>query len=294
MVADRLPRHEDRSRYVRLGLVLMLGVGVTILPATSAAEPPVPEPEPTTRVPVTEGMSGTEAHAAGLEAYDGGRFADAVAYFERAYAVDGEPGDLYGWAQAMRNTGDCRRAIALYEQFIDLGVGGPPQVAAVQNVERCQEQLARQPEPQPPPEPEPEPEPEPTALTEPNPFDTPPPPRRPSPLAVSLLAVGSAATVAGAVVLGVGEVQRATQADAAGYQRFDALDARVDRLHVAGGVTLGAGVVLVAVGATLMALQRRRGRPETAALVVGHGALAVRLRWWPTAATGRGWSRTGR
>ncbi len=260
-----------RSRIRRFGAGVLLGAWLMI-PSSASAAPATAEPS------IAEGMSATEAHQAGIAAYDRGEYPQAIEYFERAYVEQGAAGDLYGWAQATRNAGDCTKAIDLYERFIDLGLGGEAQVAAAQNVERCREQLSESP-PEPVVEPEPVPEPVPIADPDPDPIDA--PPRRPDALAVSLLAVGGVATLAGGVLIGVGEAQRATQSEASGYERFDVLDTRIDRMHIAGGITLGVGVVMVVVGATRLAIAARRGAPAPTALRVGRGMFAVRVGLGP-------------
>lgn len=217
------------------------------------------------------------AHDAGLRAYAREDFREAMVQFEHAYESGKAPADLYGWAQAARNAAECSVAIALYRRFIDLGMEGDSRTAAESNIARCEEQLAvAEPEP---PEVSPTVSPiiaAPRPVTHTDPVDQPRPRRseqRPDPLAVVLLSTGGAATIAGAVIVGVGEVRRATQGGVTDYREFDNLDGQIDRLHIAGGVALGVGVALATAGIVRLVLRRkRRGAAEADARRVGHWA----------------------
>jgi len=43
----------------------------------------------------------------------------AIREFEIAYSIDAQDGLLFGWAQAERFNGNCRRAIELYEMYLE-------------------------------------------------------------------------------------------------------------------------------------------------------------------------------
>ncbi|MEM7155687.1 MAG: hypothetical protein AAF799_22750 [Myxococcota bacterium] len=253
---------------------------------TGAGAPsPAPDPDPSS-------LSGAEAHRAGLEAYEREDYDAAGRYFERAYGENEAPGDLYGWAQAMRSLGECEQAIALYEQFIALDLGGEAQRAAEQNIERCREQIAAAP---------------PTVVEEPAPAPivdvTPPEPtppidepvatkrrRRVDPAGLTLTVLGGAAMVGGGIVLGLGESRRRTQADSGDYDGFDALDGGIDRMHIAGGAALGLGATLAVTGIVLWVV-RHRARTTTAfgrrrGLARAARTLVPRVHWTRGAMTG--------
>ncbi len=218
---------------------------------------------------------------AGLDAYEQGDFRTAATHFERSYTVEPSPQSLYAWAQAMRSLGDCEAAVELYRRFIDGGATGDSRKAAEQNEARCREQLARaQPVPEPlPAEPEvPPPVVAPAAAPAPRTPDVPTSPSRPrARTGAALLGVGAGAVVAGAIVLATGGARERRQSRTRDYDRFDALDPSIDRLYLAGGITLGVGAVLLATGAATFALARRRARPQT---------LTIAPSWTPAGAVG--------
>jgi tetratricopeptide (TPR) repeat protein len=222
----------------------------------------------------------------GRTAYDRGDYAAAIEHFERAYALAPDPLYLYPWAQAARNAGDCAVAIELYQRFIDSGVAGDARAAAEQNIARCREDLASQPAPAPDPEPVPvatDSPPTPTLPVAPTEVT---PRVRPDAWGVALTVTGASAILAATAVLAVAENRRAAQSEAFEYERFDALDTTIDRLHIAGGVTLGVGVALTLGGAIRLALVARRRRPAPpvaiAPAMTPHGGpmlgLSMRMR----------------
>jgi tetratricopeptide (TPR) repeat protein len=192
---------------------------------------------------------------AGLAAYDADDYATALEHFERAYALHPAPDYLYAWAQAARNSGDCATAIDLYRRFIDSGPSGDPLVAAQKNEARCAEQLAAAP---PPPEPAPAPA-QPASADRPDATEIPPSRRPPDRIGLALLVPGVVGLAAGTAVVAVAGARQASQANETSYQGFHDLDAGIDRLYVAGAVTLGVGVALTIAGAIRLANRSRRG-----------------------------------
>lgn len=240
-------------------------------------------PRPAVAAPVEDAVAASERELdAGLAAYAEGDFTTAIEHFERAHALHPSPDYLYAWAQAARSAGDCATAIELYRRFIATGPTGASLEAARQNEARCAEQLAAEPEitavPPPPTEPQPPP-PSP-------PHDEPAPERpraRPDAVGLSLVVTGGAALGAGSVLLGLASARVATQERQTSYQRFDELDREIDRLHVAGGITLGVGAALAVAGAIRLGLRARHARrsPRHAMLVPGldaHGTPMIVLR----------------
>jgi tetratricopeptide (TPR) repeat protein len=202
---------------------------------------------------------------AGLAAYQRGDYDTAIGHFRRAYELHESPQYLYAWAQAARSAGDCASAIDLYRRFIESGATGDSRVAAEQNEARCREQLETTPAKQvPAAEPPPSGEPETAPTPEPDPTRTDEAPAasraRPDALGLGLLVGGSVAVAAGGTVLAISGVRRVRQSDTSQYDRFDALDREIDRLDIAGSVTLGIGAALVLGGAIRLALVQRQRR----------------------------------
>lgn len=261
--------------YARAALVSAAWARLGSAPPSAAATEPAAAAEPMAEPDADP--PGRHELEAGLRAYERGDYDVAIEHFERAYALDRAPAYLYAWAQAARKAGDCQAAVDLYRRFVDAGAQGAQREAALQNQARCEAQLAAVPVPEPQlPEADPEP---PQAAPEPE--DPPPPRRRPDPLGWSLLATGSAATVVGAVLVGLGEARRATQHAQTQYDRFDELDVQIDRFHIAGGVTLGVGMALVIGGVVRLVLARRRSSSVARALLPLPRAV------------GRGWALRG-
>jgi tetratricopeptide (TPR) repeat protein len=209
-----------------------------------------------------------EAHAAylrGLEHYNAGRYAAALAEFEAGYRRRPIPLFLFNAAQAARRGGQREKAIELYRQFLALAPDAPQR-------SETQHQLALL---EPPPAttvPQPTPTPEiatappvttapplttaPPVMTAPpittalTPTPTTAPPQRDK-LGGALTGLGVAATVAGAILVAIGG---AAVDDANGsYAKFDA-GHRAQPMLWGGGATLGAGLLLVVAGAVRYAV----------------------------------------
>lgn len=221
------------------GLALSLALALS-LPTLAHAEP-------------SDAEADTELHR-GLAAYADGEYEQAIAHFKRSHALRADPNTLYAWAQATRSAGDCAAAIDLYQRFIDSGAAGESREAAVQNQQRCREQLAAEPR-------EPVPQPVPPPEVSAPPADT-SPPERPSRDRVgpALLGSGAALVVVGIALVIIGEQLRRRQRATHDYARFDRLDGPIDGFYVGGGVTLGIGAVLATTGGVRLARRRRARR----------------------------------
>lgn len=129
----------------------------------------------------------------GLARYEAGDYAAAATEFEQAYADEPSVTILFAWAQAVRQGGDCRKAIELYERLL-AGKLRRKQRAAVKKARTaCRRAVARAaraapPEPPaaqpaPPAETSPAPPPPEPAATAPAPAA--PVPRAPAPASVT-------------------------------------------------------------------------------------------------------------
>jgi len=116
----------------------LVAVVVLLAPLASGQEAPAPP----------------AAAEAGRVAYDQGRYAEALADFQAAYAADPKPNLLYAIGQAYRKLGDCPRAIEAYEQFLQSEPAPDPARLARGHIEACRI-AARPVEPQPSPPPPP-------------------------------------------------------------------------------------------------------------------------------------------
>ncbi len=70
-----------------------------------------------------------------------GNFADAAKKIEKAYLIEPVPELLFPWAQAQREQGNCRAAIALYNRMLEDIPDGPMATSARQNIARCEEEM---------------------------------------------------------------------------------------------------------------------------------------------------------
>jgi len=73
----------------------------------------------------------------GAARYEAGEYAEAIEAFENGRRLDSHPDFLYAEAQAYRKSGDCTRAISLYQSFLAIH---PPEEEAERaraNMERC-------------------------------------------------------------------------------------------------------------------------------------------------------------
>ena len=85
----------------------------------------------------------------GAEAYGAGRYLEAAAKFEAAYALDPDPAYLFNIAQAYRLAQSCKRAVKYYDRFT-AAVPNPPDPEALGRYRREAEVCAANPAPQTP------------------------------------------------------------------------------------------------------------------------------------------------
>jgi tetratricopeptide (TPR) repeat protein len=208
----------------------------------------------------------------GNAAYERRDYKVAAEEYKKGYEVEADPDFLYTWAQAERMRDRCAAAVKLYQRYIATNPGEMAAEYARSGIVKCAEALAG--DTPLPPDAEPteggddpvEPD---DDNAEP---DTPPPPepaRKPKwprdPAAIALVAIGSAATAAGAGVIGAAVVENGKSTQT--YGEFDEQQKRVRTLSIAGGVTIGVGVGLLVGGiARWMVLRSRENRDSDAKL----------------------------
>jgi len=75
----------------------------------------------------------------GVEEYKAQQYAAAAASMSKSYALDPQPNALYALAQAERLSGNCKDAIAHYQQVIDTAKDEKTVTAVKGNIELCQQ-----------------------------------------------------------------------------------------------------------------------------------------------------------
>jgi tetratricopeptide (TPR) repeat protein len=188
------------------------------------------------------------------QAFSVGDYAEAADKIEAAYLIEPVPTLLYPWAQAERSRGNCRTAVDLYQKFIDSDPGEAISAQARENIDRCQEQLAQEPE-----EEEEDDDddivdavladPNPLAAVEPEPDTTTPTddvrPWHEDPTGGVLLGVGLAGVAVGLGLYGGASSIAKSVADEESHQAY------ADRRQRATGLRTGA-VVAVSIGGALI------------------------------------------
>jgi tetratricopeptide (TPR) repeat protein len=158
----------------------------------------------------------------GLTLFNEGRFGAAREEFEAGYQLQPLPLFLFNAAQAARRAGDPDRALSLYRQF----VAADPQSSLRAEAEQHLAELA------PPPSPAP--------------LVVAAPPPAPIPVrwsrdraGATLTALGAAAAVAGAILVGIGGARYAAAQNS--YGSYDSAQ-KAGPLVISGGVTLGGAI----------------------------------------------------
>lgn len=188
-------------------------------------------------------------------AFDREDYAAAIPELKAAYALEPNPMLLYAWAQAERFSGNCRRALELYKQFLAFDPAEEQRRLAEANVLDCQAELG---EPAPTESPTDRTSTGPTS-TDPDPPATPeaPAPRAPwykDWLAPTLGGAGLAMVGGGAALVALSIRQGADSIDAITEMDYLAQGDAARKKHAAGWVLVGMGSALVVGGAIRYAL----------------------------------------
>jgi len=78
----------------------------------------------------------------GQQFFDVGRWDDAAAEFEQAYAARSDPTFIYNMAQSYRRKGDARRALDLYKNYLIKAPKSPQRAEVEERIGALQKQLA--------------------------------------------------------------------------------------------------------------------------------------------------------
>jgi tetratricopeptide (TPR) repeat protein len=225
-------------------------------------------------------------YQAGVSAFDGGRYEEALRYFQMSYEKSGRKELLYNIGSAAERAREDELALRSYEAFLEAIPDSPVRARVetrMQALSRQLERAAAAPEPA-PSEPAPAPSQPPTEAAE---------AETESPLALSaesaekktvpwvLVGSGAAVAVVGGVLMGLGFADKSKVENPSSDAHWtDGADAAYDR----GPARLTTGVIMLPVGAALaavgvvLAVKKPKG-DDGLAVHVGPGALQLSGRF---------------
>jgi len=187
-----------------------------------------------------------------------GKVNEALATIEAASAADPDPRYLFMRAALEEQLGRCSVAVPLYREFRARADDPMDQAEAVAGLERCGA------EPDPPPEPEPAEPPPPVPSTPPPPKPRPVEPWQRDATGWVLLGSGAAVTVAGGVVLALGNAAARDTRSVSLQSEHRADSVRAKQLQPTGIALIAVGSAIWIGGAIRMAVVDRRNRAQVA------------------------------
>jgi tetratricopeptide (TPR) repeat protein len=255
---------------MRLLLPFVAALGL-MLPVRAWAQPADTDPEAGLQEPeAIEHFKRAQSH------FESGNYAAAAPELKAAYAIEPNSKLLYAWAQAERFAGNCKKAVPLYERYLETEPNDENRRSAEANILDCAG--------------EEEEEPDPTAGDPPSDDganddgeDEIKPAFRDW-LGATFLSLGVATGVVGGVLLAVGrqEVNASTRAPTED-EYFDTVAAGRNK-HTAGIALLSVSGALILAAvvryAVLGAKNRKRRKAQTSVLVPERGfGLGLRVRF---------------
>lgn len=111
--------------------LVAISAGVTCAPRSSAASPGAPREDV---------EAAREHYRRALNAYDLGKYPQAIAAFEAAYEAKPDPALLYNIAQAHRLNGDLRKAVTFYRTYLRKVPKAPNRAEVEQRIDALERQ----------------------------------------------------------------------------------------------------------------------------------------------------------
>lgn len=206
----------------------------------------------------------------GTDLYKAGDFAGAVAPLERA--VELEPNNFeykYTLAQALRQSGQCAKALPIYRSIVDVAPDPQTQTDVKTNMALCPETSVTQ---------------TPTAPPVPPPAPTPPPEPTIVHGGVSsgnlMMVMGAGIGLGAGVAMFFAAHSDASDADEArSYADHERIKSRSDKLYIASGVSLAAGVALGVIGLYRIKVEKEHNTSVAITPRVGGGSLVLETSW---------------
>jgi tetratricopeptide (TPR) repeat protein len=239
-----------------------LGAALAFAGAQAASLPARAEGAVRTEGGATDGAA-AEARALELfdeseRAYENGRFQDAVDLLRRSYALKREPVVLYNLARAYEGLGDSERAVGAYEDYLKAQPETKDRASIEQRVATLRRQIA--------------------ARAAQKKREAQPPPRRPSAVPWVITGVGAAGVVAG-VILEIFALKRHGDANEEPSQvRSESEQRQAQSLSTASSVSLVVGGAIATAGLLWGIVDVSTSGASRAAVAVGPGGLALRVR----------------
>ena len=220
-------------------------------------QPPPPAPAPARPQPSADETQGRDLYAAG-------NYADAATALQRAHDADPNNFEVHFMlAQALRQTGQCEKALPHYQALVDADPAKADDVRAA--MAQCP--IA--------------------TVTPPPPTPTPPPPPQTIVVHDGALSTGNVLMIGGAgagIAAGVCLLLAARDASsdaqsAALYKDYSDLSARSTRLYIASGLTAAAGLALAVTTVFRIKAAKERSTEVTVAPTAKGGTIVLEGSW---------------
>lgn len=200
----------------------------------------------------------------GTNAFDLGRYDEAIREYEAAYSHERDPALLYNIAQAARLAGHDERALRLYKAYLQAAPSSLERTEVMRFIARLQARMASR-------------QAERSLITSAlgtAPADTPPPPPSPppwyrDPLTATLAGLGVVGLGVGVGFVTAGALDSSRAATAVDLQRHDELRRRGRAFQIGGAVALGAGAALLTAALVRWGLSARAPRGGAASAPQG-------------------------
>ncbi len=205
--------------------------------------------------------------------FEAKRFSEAAAELEAAYAIEPDAALLYGWAQAERFAGNCKKAVPLYARYLDTRPDEESARAAEASIVMCAGKIGDEPEPG-------------AKTVDPETDEGSDDEEEIKPayrdwLGATFIALGVATGIAGGVLLGVGRQEVMDSAAAPTEDDYFGEVAAGRTKHTAGIALLGVSGALVlsaVIRYSVLAGKNRKKRKAEASVLVPQRGLGLGLK----------------